>query len=148
MALEKKGSVTPPPVVGSSPARYAPSKEVKRTVGAVVALPVEPTKIFAFWELTATGRKPLIRVLDVSRGKAGGKPAFELRAPGHTGSAYISVRPGRRYIVEAGSVGPTGKYTPICNSTIISLPRSSPPKGKAAIPEKYFRFHPTEGSRG
>lgn len=131
-----------PPIAGASLPRYALHGESPVKACLLIALPLDPTSIFVFWELPAK-EKPVLRLLDLSRGKVYSE--FAVSKP--SGSLYLRVRPGGRYMVEACSKGPNGKYITIGMSKEIAVPRKSPPKGKAAIPEKYFRYHPTSGSR-
>lgn len=118
----------------------------------ITAIAVEPGQIFAFWELTGkTARKgvPALRVHDVTsaavrRGRGGRtKDFFEIRLPQRTGGLYISVRPGREYVVHAGVLGPGGRFISTRKSRKVSTPPAGPSKGKTVLPERYYRFRPT-----
>jgi hypothetical protein len=118
----------------------------------ITAIAVEPGQIFAFWELTdKTARKgaPALRVHDVTgpevkKGRRGRtKDFFDIRLPQSAGGLYISVRPGREYVVHAGVLGPGGRFISARKSRKVSTPPAGPSKGKTVLPERYYRFHPT-----
>jgi hypothetical protein len=110
----------------------------------LTALAVEPTRIFAHWEITrkTAGRgRPSLRVRDVTGGKAQGE-VFEIGLTGRAGAVYLRVLPGRLYEVGAGVVTPGGRFIRAGRPSRVSTPPSGPSAEEAGLPEEYFRFVP------
>lgn len=146
-ALPSAGKALPPVIeeepeekrlYGPAMVRALPERDI------TTAIAVEPGKLFAFWELTGkTARKgePALRVHDVTRG--GGEDSFfEIRLPGRSGGIYIGVLPGRQYVVQAGVLGPGGRFLSARRSRRVSTPPAMPSGEEALLPEVYFRFRP------
>lgn len=130
---DEEGLVRPGPTVAPRP----PERDM------AVALAVEPTRIFAFWELreeTARKGRPALRVLDVTG--AGSRRPLEVKTGRRTGSLYIQVLPGRQYLVDAGVVTQRGRFISASKSKRISTPPAAPSGGEAELPESFFVFEP------
>jgi hypothetical protein len=156
----KAGRVPPPPlkpvIAEEEPARgpghhVAPLTFVEAPQppqrNMATAIAVEPTRIFAYWELReATARKgePAVRVHDVTGRKTGGRPrsTFDIRPEKRAGGLYVRVLPGREYVVEAGVFTARGRFIAARKSRRVKTPPVSASGEKALIPEEYFRFAP------
>lgn len=111
------------------------------------AIAVDPTRIFAYWELTeAAARRgaPAVRVHDVTGRKTGGRPrsTFDIRPEKKAGGLYVRVLPGREYIVEAGVFTPGGRFVAARRSRRVKTPPVSASGERAIISEEHFRFAP------
>lgn len=128
-------------------------------VDEVVAVVKDPWWIYAYWDLTgsaedrlrellgdgfaATGR--VLRIYDLDEGAApgaGGGRWWQIPIPDDADHWFIETgRPGHRYAVEIGRVGPDGTYHALICSQPVLTPFAAPDAAAAPSPaELYLRL--------
>lgn len=114
----------------------------------LTAIVVDHRQIFVNWQLREAAHRegfPAIRVYDSTGVVFSAKRArsfFDLLLHSASGSAYIDVMPGRELFVALGVMGPGGLFFPVKTTGRLFVPRERAPKGKAILPEEYFKFRP------
>jgi len=114
----------------------------------ITAIPLEPKKIFAYWEITGKALKkhkgtPCLRVYEGHSGLTETLKAetfFDIYVSTSTGSIYIDATPGRGFIIELGVVGPKG-FSPVTRSKAVYTPLTVPSvkgRAEAVLPERYY----------
>lgn len=118
----------------------------------VIALTLEPTKIFVYWEIKKDTMDRLkgrltLRVYDVT-GVAEPSQAhslFDIGVSTRIGSIYIEVMALKEFLVDAGIMGLKGFSTLIRSNRVSTSPRAPSKKGTTVLPEKYYKPPKTGG---
>lgn len=118
--------------------------------GSVLALAVEPYRLFAAWEITEhrlLRGDLVVKLFDMS-----GEPFLVSETPVHLsfGGVFIQTQPGRICMLELGESTIDGSYRPLKHSALFRTPADGPSEeGASILPESHFTgWRPSGSSPG
>lgn len=136
---------------GTSKPQDMPELADDLPAGSIMALAVEPERLFAAWEVAdhrLLRGDLVIRLMDMQP-----DPVCQSSTPVHLsfGGIFLPASPARTYMLELGEETVDGEYRPLKRSNLFSTPADGPSSGEAGslLPEEHFRGRGApEGSPG